>query len=76
MKCIAPSSKFGVTPSQFNQAVRRNLGRFPGDFMVELTFEETARFEITNCDLKASRRADTVLHLRRCERGCGSAPGA
>ncbi|MDQ3027545.1 MAG: ORF6N domain-containing protein [Pseudomonadota bacterium] len=31
---------YGVTTSHFNRAVRRNLARFPDDFMVQLTPEE------------------------------------
>ncbi len=32
---------YGVTTGNLNLAVRRNLKRFPGDFMFELTKEET-----------------------------------
>ena len=31
---------YGVTPSALMQAVRRNRGRFPGDFMFQLTNQE------------------------------------
>jgi hypothetical protein len=31
---------YGVTTSQFNQAVKRNLDRFPPDFMFQLTEDE------------------------------------
>jgi len=33
---------YGVTTKRLNEAVKRNLGRFPGDFMFRLTAEETA----------------------------------
>ena len=32
---------YGVATKAFNQAVRRNLARFPEDFMFQLTWEET-----------------------------------
>jgi hypothetical protein len=32
---------YGVTTGNLNKAVRRNLGRFPPDFMFQLTSEET-----------------------------------
>jgi hypothetical protein len=31
---------YGVTTKAFNEAVKRNRGRFPGDFMFRLTIEE------------------------------------
>ena len=31
---------FGVPTFRFNQAVRRNRGRFPADFLFQLTAEE------------------------------------
>ena len=33
---------YGVEVRALNQAVRRNRGRFPADFMFQLTWEETA----------------------------------
>ena len=33
---------YGVTTKQFNQAVRRNLGRFPSDFFFQLSNQEVA----------------------------------
>lgn len=32
---------YGVTTKRFNEQVRRNIGRFPGDFMFQLTWEES-----------------------------------
>ena len=39
---------YGVTTFNLNKAVKRNLGRFPGDFMFQLTAEEAnaLRFQI------------------------------
>jgi hypothetical protein len=40
---------YGVTTKALNQAVRRNLKRFPRDFMFKLTKEEKEEV-VTNCD--------------------------
>jgi ORF6N domain. len=50
---------YGIPVIRFNQAVKRNADRFPEDFRFRLTKEEweTARFKITNCDLKHRTRA-------------------
>ena len=40
------AAMYGVTTSNLNKAVSRNLGRFPADFMFQLTAEETLRFQI------------------------------
>lgn len=40
---------YGVQTKALNQAVRRNSGRFPSDFMFQLTAEEK-REVVTNCD--------------------------
>lgn len=32
---------YGVTPKVLNQAVKRNIKRFPEDFMFQLSWEET-----------------------------------
>ena len=49
---------YGVTTKVLNQAVRRNLSRFPEDFLLSLSPEEKAEV-VTNCDhlrkLKFSR---------------------
>jgi hypothetical protein len=41
---------YGVETRMLNQAVRRNIKRFPGDFMFLLSPEE---MEITNCDIQS-----------------------
>lgn len=46
---------YGVTTKMLNQAVKRNLDRFPEDFMFQITkaeTEESKTFKVTNCDLK------------------------
>jgi hypothetical protein len=40
---------FGTTTKKLNQQVKRNLGRFPADFLFQLTDEEKA-WVVTNCD--------------------------
>jgi len=40
---------YGVTTKVLNQAVRRNIKRFPADFMFQLTKEEKIKV-VTNCD--------------------------
>ena len=40
---------YGVTTKSLNQAVKRNLKRFPSDFMFQLTTEEIKKV-VTNCD--------------------------
>jgi hypothetical protein len=49
---------YGVPTRSLNQAVRRNIGRFPADFMFELTREEIMRMSqsVTSSDLKFSKR--------------------
>ena len=40
---------YGVATKVLNQAVKRNIGRFPDDFMFQLTKEERNEL-VTNCD--------------------------
>jgi len=42
------AAMYGVSTGNLNKAVRRNLGRFPPDFMFQLTEDEaeTSRFQI------------------------------
>jgi hypothetical protein len=40
---------YKIPTKALNQAVKRNKGRFPGDFMFQLTKEEKAEV-VTNCD--------------------------
>ena len=43
---------YGVETKVLKQAVRRNIDRFPGDFMFELTDTELKKLEVTICDLQ------------------------
>ncbi len=40
---------YGVETKKLNQAVKRNIDRFPNDFMFQLTPEEQNEL-VTNCD--------------------------
>jgi hypothetical protein len=40
---------YGVTTKALNQAVKRNIGRFPSDFMFQLNADEKQEV-VTNCD--------------------------
>ncbi|HEY5808856.1 MAG TPA: ORF6N domain-containing protein [Povalibacter sp.] len=46
---------YGVSTKAFNQAVRRNRGRFPGDFLIELTNQEVAHLRSQFVTLKNGR---------------------
>src|SRR4051794_35047756 len=43
------ASLYGVTTKRLNEQIRRNLGRFPPDFLFKLTAEEKAEV-VANCD--------------------------
>ena len=46
---------YGVTTKVLNQAVKRNLARFPRDFMFQLTEEEASPLRSQNVTLKVGR---------------------
>ena len=46
---------YGVSTKAFNQAVRRNRSRFPGDFLFELTNQEVTRSRSHIVTLKSGR---------------------
>ncbi len=43
---------YGVETKVLNQAVKRNISRFPEDFMFELSRDEYTVSKVTNCDLR------------------------
>jgi hypothetical protein len=55
---------YGVTTKRLNEQVKRNKGRFPADFMFQLTAQEKAEV-VANCDhlknLKFSRGLPSVF---------------
>ena len=46
---------YGVTTKRLNEQVRRNLKRFPLDFMFQLTFDEAAGLRSQIATLKTGR---------------------
>jgi hypothetical protein len=48
---------YGVSTKAFNQAVRRNRARFPGDFLIDLTNQEVASLRSQFVTLKTGRGA-------------------
>ena len=46
---------YGVSTKAFNQAVRRNCARFPGDFLIDLTNQEVASLRSQFVTLKTGR---------------------
>jgi len=59
---------YGVTAKVLNQAVKRNIKRFPGDFMFQLSWEEVAslRSQIVTLNKsrpEASRRGKHIKYL-------------
>jgi ORF6N domain len=68
---------YEVPTKRLNEAAKRNLKRFPPDFMSRLTKEEAdafkiafcdAKLEVANCGLKSRRPALPSLHLYRAGR--------
>lgn len=60
---------YGVTTTRLNQQVRRNLRRFPGDFMFQLTAEEHTALMLQNATSKAGRGGRRKLPLAFTEHG-------
>ena len=52
---------YQVETKALNQAVRRNVERFPEDFMFQLTRKEDEAFEVTDCNLKRRWPRRTAL---------------
>jgi len=59
---------YGVTTKSLNQAVKRNLGRFPQDFSFRLTAEEKKEL-VTNCDRFNRLKHSTAYPLAFTEHG-------
>lgn len=59
---------YGVTTKALNQAVRRNLKKFPVDFSFRLNVEEK-RQVVTNCDHLKTLKYSKVLPLAFTEHG-------
>ncbi|MBN2269743.1 MAG: ORF6N domain-containing protein [Sedimentisphaerales bacterium] len=59
---------YGVETRVLNQAVKRNIARFPADFMFQLTKEEKEQV-VTNCDHLASLKFSSALPYAFTEQG-------
>ncbi len=46
---------YAVLNKALKQAIKRNIDRFPEDFMFELREDEVCSLKVTNCDLKQRR---------------------
>lgn len=62
------SALYGVSTKALNQAVKRNLERFPSDFMFQLTDNEKQEV-VTNCDHLAKLRFSATLPFVFTEHG-------
>ena len=60
---------YGVTTARLNQQVRRNLERFPEDFMFPLTAAENAALMLQNATSKPGRGGRRKLPLAFTEHG-------
>lgn len=59
---------YGVATKAFNQAVKRNRDRFPGDFMFRITRQEKQEV-VTNCDHLQNLKFSPVLPCAFTEHG-------
>ena len=62
------ASLYGVTTKRLNEQVRRNLGRFPPDFLFKLTAEEKAEV-VANCDHLGRLKFSSALPFAFTEHG-------
>ena len=62
------ASLYGVTTRRLKEQVRRNISRFPDDFMFKLNSMEWSEL-ITNCDKLGNRKFSPVLPLAFTEQG-------
>ncbi len=60
---------YGVATKVLNQAVRRNVGRFPDDFMFEMTTEELERLRSQIVTSKPGRGGTRYLPMAFTEHG-------
>jgi hypothetical protein len=65
------AAMYGVTTSNLNKAVRRNLNRFPPDFMFQLTEDEA---EASRFQIGILKRGLNIKYLPYRRRSCRTAP--
>ena len=54
---------YGVQPKVLNQAVKRNAGRFPADFVLQLTREETEHIMRSRSQIVTLKRGANIKYL-------------
>jgi len=59
---------YGVTTKRLNEQVKRNIKRFPGDFMFQLSKEEKAKV-VANCDHLSNLKYSPHLPFAFTEHG-------
>ncbi|MFN0316032.1 MAG: ORF6N domain-containing protein [Burkholderiales bacterium] len=57
------ASLYGVTVSALNQAVKRNIERFPDDFMFQLTREEVSGLPASRSQTVILKRGQNINYL-------------
>jgi hypothetical protein len=60
---------YGVSTKRLNEQVRRNIGRFPRDFMIQLTSKEHARLRSQNATSNIGRGGRRYIPLSFTEHG-------
>lgn len=63
---------YGITTKRLNEQIKRNIKRFPYDFMFQLTTNEKNEV-VANCDHLANLKYSKTIHLllpKRCYYGC------
>ena len=59
------ASLYGVPTKSLNRAVKRNLDRFPSDFMIQLTAEETVSLRCQSGTLKRGQDIRNLFDAMR-----------
>ncbi len=54
---------YGVQTKALNQAVKRNAGKFPPDFMFQLTAEEAGRIQVSRSQIVTLKRGTNIKYL-------------
>jgi hypothetical protein len=54
---------YGVQTRALNQAVKRNLGKFPGDFAFQLTLEEAETVQRSRSQIVIMKRGLNMKHV-------------
>ena len=66
---------YGVETKVLNKAVKRNLGRFPEDFMFQLSYQEVTRLRFQNGTSKTGRGGSRYLPFAFTEQGVAMLSG-